>query len=216
MAAPTRAQSEQSELRTHRRVPDDQARTRISNLERTEHQAGLLHTEKRDALGAARLWHENALRGLLRVKTDEKTKASVLELLVELTEAHGLGWSDIGRLVGVSVPAIRKWRLGGDASSANHVALARLAAFMEMLQESGISDATTWLTLPFDEVEVSKVQIYRQGDSAGAAALLAFAKGHIVRDDVLAKVPVSAGSAPTSKVVEAPDGNLSIVPVRGQ
>ena len=203
--------SEQSEHDGRLSPPAEAQRTNVSNLQRTERQAGAHRRETRQQHGEAETFHEQTIRWLLTAKTDEKSKSTVLELLVELTEAHGLGWSDIARLVGVSVPAIRKWRMGGYASADNHVALARLAAFMESLQDAGIGDAAKWLTLPFEGVITSKTDVYRQGNG-GAAALLAFAKGDIVRDDVLSKLQIEIRPKSANKVVMAPDGNLSIVP----
>ena len=53
--------------------------------------------------------HNHALDVQLQARTDEAAKRSVIDLLSELADL-GLSWRDIARLVGVSVPALRKWR----------------------------------------------------------------------------------------------------------
>ncbi len=78
----------------------DYRRTRISNAERTERDAGALRSEKlraaREAVEvvdqhAAR--HEQTLRQLLREKADAQARLGLRGLLAELTDAQGLGWS---------------------------------------------------------------------------------------------------------------------------
>lgn len=86
-------------------------------------------------------------------RTLEKSKKSVSSLLEELTAGRGMGWSDIGEVLGVSVSAIRKWRKGGEASSTSRAGLARIAAFLDVLEEKGlVADPARWmeLDLPLD------------------------------------------------------------------
>jgi hypothetical protein len=192
------------------RAPND--RTRISNAERSERDAGRRRREARDAAS----WHEETLRNLLRHKTDDKARAGLAALLTELTAGYGLGWSDIARMVGVSVPAIRKWRHGGDISSARMLSVAKLAAFLEMLSEEEISDPATWLNLPLDDVGdevvpglVTKKEIYSSG---GIVDLLEYAKKFISHDELLARSCVRARSITSAnRVITAADGYLSIV-----
>src|ERR1035437_9408290 len=65
----------------------------------------------------------NLDRSFYAVNLDERTDhwqtRSVQSLLSELSENWGVGWSGIARMVGVSVPALRKWRLGEPAAPAN-------------------------------------------------------------------------------------------------
>lgn len=78
----------------------------------------------------------------------EKTKKSVARLLEELTGERGMGWSDIAEALGVSVSAIRKWRKGGDARPESRSKLARIAAFLDVLEEKGlIQDPAGWMEM---------------------------------------------------------------------
>ncbi len=82
---------------------------------------------------------------------DERTSAVALrdprELLRELSHRHGLSWTTIARLAGVSPTAVRKWRRGEAISSGSRRSLARAVAFLEMLNEHAapIIDVGTWL-----------------------------------------------------------------------
>jgi hypothetical protein len=187
-----------------------EARTRISNAERMERDASRM---RRDAVE----WHDKTLKSLLNHRIDEKARLGLQGLLAELTAGQGLGWTGIARLVGVSVPAVRKWRLGGDITPARLHSLAKLAAFLEMLQDEHVSDAAAWLSLPLDEDAselVSKSDIYTAG---GVVELLAYAKDYISRDELLSRSSAQRYStSQRTRVVRAPDGNLSIVSgVRG-
>jgi transcriptional regulator with XRE-family HTH domain len=93
--------------------------------------------------GAAR---EHDLSG----RTIEKSKKSVANLLRELTQSRGMGWSDISEVVGVSVSAVRKWRNGGDAKPDSRLKLARFAALLDVLEEKGaIEDPAAWMEMNF-------------------------------------------------------------------
>lgn len=196
--------------------PISEERTRISNAVRLERDAGRLRREAVNSHDQAVNWHDQALRSLLTLKTDDKARLGLESLLRELTSAYGLGWSDIARLAGVSVPAVRKWRHGGDISTLRYQNVARLVAFMCLLEEEGIRDPATWLSLPFDDLDdeiafhsVTKREIYASG---GFVDLLAFAKNYISHEELLSRTADRASRGSSSdRVVRAPDGNLSII-----
>ena len=77
--------------------------------------------------------YREALAEQLDVKARMTAKRSVADMLGELADA-GFSWRDIARLAGVSVPAVRRWRLGEAATGANRLAVARIVAFVEMLR----------------------------------------------------------------------------------
>jgi transcriptional regulator with XRE-family HTH domain len=78
----------------------------------------------------------------------DRARANVVSLLEELSGERGLGWSDIARLVGVSVQAITKWRRGESVSGEKRLAVARLAALLELLTDVPIADPAGWLEMP--------------------------------------------------------------------
>lgn len=93
--------------------------------------------------------HQNALDAVLASHTSEVSLRSAPELLNELSD-DGFAWSDIARIVGVSVPALRKWRLGeSDPTGMNRSAIARFVAFVRMLQrQCGVEHVASWLEMP--------------------------------------------------------------------
>ena len=62
-----------------------------------------------------------------RTAAAERGKASVASMLVELADL-GFAWRDIARMVGVSVPAVQKWRKGEKASGDSRSQLSSLLA----------------------------------------------------------------------------------------
>jgi len=96
-------------------------------------------------------------------RSAEQEKKSVASLLEFLT-GTGLGWAVLSRLVGVSVPAIRKWRNGQGVSPDNRKALAQLAALLRMLSEQFmVEDPASWLEIPLAEARTSLVDVYAAG-----------------------------------------------------
>jgi hypothetical protein len=171
-------------------------------------QAGLI---KNDVARA----HDSSLRRLLSSESDEKVKLGLKALLVELTEERGLGWSDIAKLTHVSIPAIRKWRTGGEITPTRLYGLAKLAAFLKILQQQDVSDPAAWLATPLsDEINraITKAAIYADGY---AVDLLAYADNHINLEELLrlAEVPADNRRQNTA-LVTAADGSLSIIPFR--
>ena len=158
--------------------------------------------------------HEDSLRRLLSSETDEKVKIGLKALLTELTEERGLGWSDIAKLIQVSVPAIRKWRTGGEITPARLYGLAKLAAFLKILQRQEVCDPAAWLATPLsDEMNraITKAAIYTDGH---AIDLLAYADNHIDLEELLRLTGVSTNiRGQRTALVTAVDGSLSIVPL---
>jgi hypothetical protein len=95
--------------------------------------------------------------------TTAKERSSVSTLLDSLVQM-GFGWSAIARLTGVSVPALRKWRVGQGASPTSRHALARVAALVEMLADQFmIEDPAAWLEIPLAGTPVTVGEIYAAG-----------------------------------------------------
>lgn len=196
----------------------DATRTKISNAQNTERRAGNLLAEKKRVVGEATKevvehsqWHDQTVRDLLRQEADDKARLGLAGLLAELTEGHGLGWSELARLVGVSVPAVRKWRNGGDITPPRMLALSRLAAFLEILSRERVQDPAAWLSLPLDDSAngVTKSEIYIAGQ---APALLLYARQELSQKDLLERAGLRPTAPSRNELVMAEDGYLSIVP----
>lgn len=75
------------------------------------------------------------------------TSSDVPALLNELAFTRGMSWSDIAAAAHVSVSAIRKWRKGGAATAANREGLAKIASFLDLLEEKGVADPAQWMEM---------------------------------------------------------------------
>ena len=117
-------------------------------------------------------------------RTNAKAIASVRGLLDELAVDRGLTWAEIARLSGVTVSAVRKWRAGDSISSESRRALARLAAFLELLEEVGsVDDAAGWLGMRLTEHHTATAaDLYCDGC---ADDVLEYAQGQLGAGDVL-------------------------------
>lgn len=94
--------------------------------------------------------HTDTLDAELRTMAQARSKEALENLLDRLSDL-GFSWRDIARAVGVSVPALRKWRLGGTATGENRRRVATLVAFCDIANSRFcISDVACWLEAPLD------------------------------------------------------------------
>lgn len=92
--------------------------------------------------------HGNSLDIQLESRTDEAAKRAPADLLSELADL-GFSWTAIARVVGVSIPAVRKWRHGEPASGENRRKIAQLVALVGVLENDHlIDDVASWLDMP--------------------------------------------------------------------
>lgn len=92
--------------------------------------------------------HDGARSLDLDSRSLDKSKKSVPALLEELGSERGMGWSDIAEVIGVSISAVRKWRKGGDASPESRKNLARIAAYLDLLEEKVmVEDPAGWMEM---------------------------------------------------------------------
>ncbi|MCL2468353.1 MAG: helix-turn-helix transcriptional regulator [Micrococcales bacterium] len=84
----------------------------------------------------------------------------MLDTLADL----GMAWRDVARLTGVSVPAVQKWRQGGDLRGESRLRLARVVALLDALGTYFISDAVSWLEMPvMAGVALSRMDLFASG-----------------------------------------------------
>lgn len=117
-----------------------------------------------------------------------KSRHGVPRLLSELAVDRGMAWSDIARLVGVSVSAVRKWRGSGAASAEHRMALAQLAAFLDILQEYAIDDPAQWMEMPLPlpaGYVITPIDLYWRGE---LAALLEYASQRLGAEQALDRI----------------------------
>lgn len=109
----------------------------------------------------------NLDRAVLALSLDERQATrlalSAGRLLEDLARA-GMSWSSIARIVGVTIPAVRKWRQGEAASPANRATLAKAIAFLELLEDQFmIEDPVGWLEVPLPDSALTMLDLAADG-----------------------------------------------------
>lgn len=121
-----------------------------------DRQVGDLHTDTSELRRAAQLAD-------LEERQASAAKASGQQILVRLSEI-GFAWRDIARIVGVSVPAVRKWRRGEGMTGENRLRLAKIIALIELLEQQLINEPVSWLEMPAkDGVSLSAMDLLVSG-----------------------------------------------------
>ena len=157
--------------------------------------------------------YREALSDQLDVKARMTAKRSVADMLGELADA-GFSWRDIAALVGVSVPAVRRWRLGEPATGANRLAVARTVALVEMLRDDHlVSDVASWMEVPL--VSAAPVTAIDLAAAGLFQEVIEIAANHSTGEDVLDRTQPGWRERYRSdyEVFEAPDGELGTRPV---
>ena len=168
--------------------------------------------------GRARLFNARLEQGRRRVRSldlDSRTHLKALTgseaLLEELTVDRGLGWTEIARLCGVSISAVRKWRGGGGIEPERLRELGKLAAFLELLPHTGpTGDPAGWMMMPLSEQHtVTAADLYRSGH---VDDLLEYAQGHLSVGNLLNRWNPNWQTETRSRwmVVTRPDGERVI------
>lgn len=166
---------------------DSVSRTEIAKPTRTSQdelaeETGHLRSRVRYLSEGVADWHHEMLEIQLESRTDEAAKRTVADLLGELA-ALGFSWREIARLVGVTVPAIRKWRSGEAATGHHRRAVARLLAFVDVLRRDHlVQDVASWLEMPLSTSTTTGLDVYASGHWD---LLLAHAANHISSDELL-------------------------------
>lgn len=108
--------------------------------------------------------HAHLLGDTLEQRAQHRAKDGGLALLEELARG-GFAWVDIARLVGVSVPAVRKWRNGGTISGERLADLARVVVLVEWLRdEHHVTDVASWLEVPISTgAPVTRMDLLQHG-----------------------------------------------------
>jgi hypothetical protein len=115
------------------------------------HQAGELRDRTREVAKQVDAVNGVALRALVNEQIESHLKLSLTQLLDLLGNEWGVAWSDVAGCVGVSVQALRKWRQGQPAIAEHRMALATLAATLNVLSSFQVQEPVSWLELPILE-----------------------------------------------------------------
>ncbi len=155
--------------------------------------------------------HHRTQQHDLDARTFAKARSSTQELLADLS-TRGYSWRTIAQLAGVSVPALRKWRLGEGSSGENRRKIAQLVALTELLDEYHIADVPSWLEMPLsDAVRTTLIDVIAGGS---VDLVLDFAANRVTDPQQLLDAfdPDWRSRRSDFEVYQAPDGTRSIRP----
>lgn len=189
-------------------APSIQQPTRLSP-DVVANQAGALRTDVDRLSNNVAEVHSESLQIQVEARTDEAAKRPPVDLLAELSNL-GFSWTDIARLVGVSIPAIRKWRQGESVSGENRQSIARVVALVGVLEKDHIiDDVPSWLEMPLAGSRFTGLDVVEQGHLSD---LMEFAANHISGSDLLDRALPSWRSDQDERfeVFDAGDGGRAI------
>lgn len=100
----------------------------------------------------------------LEAKTAKLAKQDPCVLLEELSEM-GFAWRQIAEMLGVSVPALRKWRSGDRPTGENRRQVSQLLAFVQMLRDDHlVFEPASWMEVPLSrDAPITPVDLYAFG-----------------------------------------------------
>lgn len=147
-----------------------------------------------------------------QTRTRDCARSSVATLLEQIGSL-GFAWRDVARLIGVSVPAIQKWRRGEGTSGENRARVASLVAACDLIAEHYlVEDLGTWFEVPLVVgVPLTPLDLY-----AAERLDLVFdhASGHTDPEEILTAFEPEWRERyrTTFEVFRAADGELAIRP----
>lgn len=154
--------------------------------------------------------HKSSYEEEWRTAAAERGKSSVASMLNEFADL-GFAWRDIARMVGVSVPAVQKWRKGVKASGDSRARLASLLAACDLIAlHYMVDEIASWFEMPLvAAAPVTPIDLY----AANRADLVfEFASGHVDPEALLTEFAPDWRERYQSdfEVFVAGDGNRSI------
>lgn len=156
--------------------------------------------------------HHRAVETQLETKTRQFAKRSPAEMLDDLA-GQGFAWRDIAALAGVSVPAVRRWRLGESPTAKRRLVIARLLALVDILREDHlVFDVASWMEMPLAvDAPVTAMDLAVAGRYEDVVDLAA---QHATGEHVLDRWQPDWRERYRSdfEVFEAPDGELGTRP----
>jgi transcriptional regulator with XRE-family HTH domain len=145
-------------------------------------------------------------------RTAERARASLSDMLDELADL-GFSWRDVARLVGVSVPALQKWRRGDKASGESRGRVAALLAACDLIKDHYlVADVAQWFEVPVVlDCPVTPIDIYA---SERRSLVFDLAGGHSDPEQILTSFDPEWRDRYRSdfETFRAGDGRLSVRP----
>lgn len=155
--------------------------------------------------------HAKALEEELNTRVQQKVKESPLTMLETLGNM-GFSWRAVAQLLGVSVPALQKWRRGDGISGENRRKIATLLAGINVIaSQYKVQEIDSWFETPIaDETPVTPITIWSAGEYILA---LRYASDELTSEATLDAFDPDWRAKWTSRfeAVRAEDGHISLV-----
>ncbi|MEV4915437.1 hypothetical protein AB0K47_01160 [Streptomyces tirandamycinicus] len=163
--------------------PHEPTATSSNQLSDLTETAGSLRSRAQHVYENTSEFHKELLFQHWQQRTNDRGKQAPAALLEELSDL-GFSWRDIARMVGVSVPAIQKWRRAGGVSGENRRHLASLLALCDQITEHYlIQEVASWFEMPLTaHVPVTPIDLFAENRPD---LVLDHASGHSDVEDLL-------------------------------
>lgn len=133
--------------------------TLVSALSIIRWHAKSIENDARRVDANARTAHLALYNGQLE-KTARVVAGRATAEMLERLSAEGFAWRDVARMVGVSVPAVRRWRSGEPPTGPHHLDIARLVALVDLLREQHeIANVGTWMEMPLADSPLTGIDL---------------------------------------------------------
>lgn len=127
--------------------------------------------------------HQQSHYAEWNARTNQQGRTSTQEMLDELANL-GFAWRDLAKLLGVSVPAIQKWRRGEGTTGENRQKVASLLAGCDLVSAHyGIQEIVSWFEMSMQlGVPVTPIDLWASGRPD---LVFDFASGHLDSEQIL-------------------------------
>lgn len=145
-----------------------------------------------------------------QIGSANRAKQGVQETLEQLADL-GFAWRDLAKMIGVSVPALQKWRRGQKTSGENRLRAAAVLAACDLVAKHYlIEQVASWFEVPLvANVPVTPIVLYAENRPD---LVFEFASAQKDPEELLTEFDVGWRLRYRSnfEVFEAEDGNLSL------
>jgi hypothetical protein len=163
--------------------PVEPTTTLASQLDELAEEAGSLRSTSRYMVQSTSELHQRALFQSWQYRTNERGKLAPKALLEEIADL-GFAWRDVARMIGVSVPALQKWRRAGGVTGENRRKLASLLALCDEITERyHVQEVASWFEMPLTaSAPVTPIDLYAEDQPD---LVLEYASGHGDSEEIL-------------------------------
>ncbi|WP_258040067.1 hypothetical protein [Streptomyces sp. SM1] len=146
--------------------PDEPTTTVATQLDELAETAGSLRSTTKFMAEDTSALHQKVQFTSWQHRTTERGRLAPKTLLEEIGDL-GFAWRDVARMIGVSVPAVQKWRRSGGVTGENRRRLASLLALCdEITDRYGIQEVASWFEMPISaHAPVTPIDLYAEGQS---------------------------------------------------